>query len=445
MVWFLLFPVSEVSESTLRPRRGWQALTLDLTPLRASREYRLLYTGQFVSAFGTAISYVVLPWQMYELTRAELMVGLLGLAEFGPMFLLSFVGGTLADAIDRRKLILAAETGLALCCAALVVNALLPAPRVWALFVGAACFASCNAIHRPAIESLTPRLVAPEHLPAVSALASLRTMMFVVGPAIAGVIAVAFGAAAGFALDLLTYVVAIVALLMMRALPAPTQISAPGFRSITEGLQYARARPELIGTYLIDINAMFFAMPIALFPALGKQFGGASVGLFYAMLGLGPLLVTLTSGWTARVHRQGRAIVVAVTLWGLAMLGFGLSESLWLSLLFLLVAGAADGVSGIFRMTIWNQSIPDRLRGRMAGIEMISYLSGPYLGSAQVGFTASVLGPRLGVMWGGAACVLGVAALTALLPKFFHYDSRAGIARKQMEEAGAPLPVVAGR
>ena len=391
-------------------RRLFGAIAIDLTPLRASRDYRLLFTGQFVSAFGSAISYVVLPWQMYQLTRSTLLVGLLGLAEFFPMFVFSFAGGALADAVDRRKLILIAEVGLAACCVMLTVNALLPEPRVWFLFVGAACFAGFNAIHRPAIESLTPRLVAPEHLPAVSALASLRSLMFVVGPALAGMIAAAFGAAVGFAVDLATYLIAIVTLLMIRSIPVPAAAARPGIGSVLEGLRYARKRPELLGTYLIDINAMFFAMPIALFPALAESFGGASVGLFYAMLALGPLLVSLTSRWTARVKRHGLAIIVAVVVWGLAIVGFGMVNSLWLALAFLLVAGAADGVSGIFRMTIWNQTIPDRLRGRMAGIEMVSYLSGPYLGSAQVGFTASLLGLRNGIACGGAACVVGAGA-----------------------------------
>ncbi len=418
-------------------RRWFGALAIDLTPLRASRDYRLLFTGQFVSAFGSAISYVVLPWQMFQLTHSTLQVGLLGLAEFFPMFLLSFAGGALADAVDRRKLILAAEVGLALCCAVLTANALLPEPRVWLLFVGAACFAGCNAIHRPAIESLTPRLVAPEHLPAVSALAGLRSLMFVIGPAVAGMIAATFGAACGFALDLATYLVAIATLLLMRSIPGPRDGARPAVSSIFEGLRYARRRPELLGTYLIDINAMFFAMPIALFPALAETHGRASVGLFYAMLALGPLLVSLTSRWTARVHRHGLAIIIAVVVWGLAIVGFGTAGSLWPALAFLLVAGAADGISGIVRMTIWNQTIPDRLRGRMAGIEMVSYLSGPYLGNAQVGFSASLLGLRTGIACGGAACVVGAGLLALLLPAFVRYRESDGIARKRAEESNA--------
>lgn len=418
------------------PRGRFSSLTLDLTPLRESRDFRLLFAGQFVSAFGSSITYVVLPWQMYQLTKSTLHVGLLGVAEFVPMLLLAFVGGALADAVDRRRLILFAECGLALCCALLLVNALLPEPRVWALYVGAACFAGFNALHRPAIEALTPRLVPPQQLPAVAALTTFRfSSTYIVGPALAGLIAERLGAACAFGIDLGTYLVALITLLLIRSVPVPRDAERPGLRTIAAGVRYARTRPELIGTYLIDINAMFFAMPIALFPAVAESFGGASVGLFYSMLAVGPLLVTLTSGWTSHVQKHGAAILIAVVVWGIAIVGFGLAPNLWLALACLLVAGAADSVSGIFRMTIWNQTIPDRLRGRMAGIEMISYLSGPYLGNAQVGFAASMLGLRTGIAWGGAACVVGALLLALTLPKFLRYDAREGLARKLADDA----------
>jgi MFS family permease len=411
-----------------------RGLALDLTPLREARDYRLLFTGQFVSAFGTALTYVILPWQMFQLTQSTLFVGMLGLVEFFPMFLLSFVGGALADAIDRRKLILFAECGLALGCLMLTANAWADHPQVGILFFGAAWTAAFNAIHRPSLESLTPRLVAPEHLPAVSALASLRSFTFVVGPAVAGLIAATFGAAFAFGLDFASYLVAISTMLLIRSVPAPAEASRPGLAAIMEGFRHARTRQELIGTYLIDINAMFFAMPIALFPAIAVQFGGASVGLFYSMLALGPLLVSLTSGWTAGVQRHGLAIIVAVVVWGLAIIGFGVVRNVWLALAFLLVAGAADGVSGIFRMTIWNQTIPDRLRGRMASVEMVSYLTGPYLGNAQVGFMASLVGLRTGIACGGAACIVGAGVLALLLPRFRCYRAQTG-AFVPMEDA----------
>ncbi|MEW6207818.1 MAG: MFS transporter [Acidobacteriota bacterium] len=422
------------------------ALTIDIAPLRASRDYRLLYAGQFVSGFGSAISYVVLPWQMYQLTHSSLSVGLLGVVEFAPMFLMAFIGGALADYIDRRRLIILAETGLALCCIALVINSLLPAPRSWILFLVAGLFAALNGVHRPALEALTPRLVDPDHLPAVSALNSLRfNFNFIVGAAIAGVIAASLGAAVAFAIDAATFIISIVTIFLIRSVPVPIDADRASLRSIIDGLKYARSRQELIGTYLIDINAMFFGMPMALFPAIAESFGGASVGLFYAMPAVGSLALTLTSGWTNRINKHGLAVTVAASVWGLAIIGFGLSNHLWLALFFLAAAGAADMVSGLFRMTIWNQTIPDHLRGRLAGIEMISYLTGPYLGNAEAGLVASLVGLRASVVSGGVMCVLGSGLLALMLPKFIRYDGREGLARKLKEEREREQAVIERR
>ncbi len=419
---------------------GWlRAFALDLSPLRGSRDFRLLFTGQFVSSFGSAISYVVLPWQMYQLTKSNFAVGMLGLAEFFPMLVMAFVGGALADFIDRRRLIVLAELGLIVCCGLLVANALLPQPRAWVLFVVAALFAALNGVHRPALEALTPRLVAPEQIPAVAALGMFRgSFSYIVGPALAGLIAASFGAAVAFAIDAATFVVSIAALLLIRSVPMPVKLDddeRPNLHSIIEGLKYARSRQELLGTYLIDINAMFFGMPIALFPAIAESFGGAAVGLFYAMPAAGALAVSLTSGWTSRINRHGLAVTIAATLWGVAIVAFGSVSSLWLALLFLALAGAADAVSGVFRMTIWNQTIPDHMRGRLAGIEMISYLTGPYLGNAEAGLVAARFGLGFSVVSGGVMCVLGSGVLALLLPKFIRYDGREGLARKQTEDA----------
>jgi len=431
--------MSDHSDSTTDdgPKSGGgflKAIALDITPLRASRDYRLLFTGQFVSRFGSALSYVVLPWQMYQLTRSTFAVGMLGVAEFVPMFLAAFVGGALADRFDRRRLIVLAELGLTICCCALVVNSLLPAPHVSVLFIISGLFAALAGIHAPAIEALTPRLVAPEHLTAVSALKTLNTFNFIVGPALAGLIAQTFGAAPAFGVDAATFLVSLGTLAMIRSVPVPPGAERPSLRSVGQGLKYARSRQELLGTYLIDINAMFFGMPMALFPAIAERFGGGSVGLLYAMPAAGALAVTLTSGWTKHVKKHGAAVVIAAALWGVAIVGFGFAGKLWMALVFLALAGAADLVSGIFRLTIWNETIPDHLRGRLAGIEMISYMTGPYLGNAEAGLIASLAGLRFSVVSGGVMCVLGSGLLAALLPKFVRYDGRDGLARKLAEE-----------
>ena len=351
------------------------------------------------------------------------------------MFAFAQLGGALADAVDRRRLILWAEAALALSCTGLIVNALLPAPHVWVLFVGAALTAGANAVHRPARESLTPQLVPAEHMPAVAALSTFRfSFTFIVGPALAGLIAERLGPATAYGIDLLTYAVSIVTLLAIRSVPVPDGTAPVSLHGIADGLRYARSRPELMGTYLIDINAMFFGMPIALFPAIAASFGGAAVGLFYSMLAVGPLLVTLTSGWTSRIHRHGLGITWAVVVWGFAIIGFGLSHNLWIALACLVIAGGADCVSGLFRMTMWNQTIPTRLRGRLASVEMVSYLSGPYLGNAEAGLVASAFGLRTSVVSGGVLCVAGAGLLALLLPKFIRYDAREGLASKKTED-----------
>src|SRR5215468_9846997 len=405
---------------------------MDLTPLRVSRDYRLLYTGQFVSAFGSSISYVVLPWQVYQLTKSTFAVGMLGVAEFVPMFVMAFVGGALADYIDRRRLVLLAEVMMAVLCGALVVNSLLPQPRVWALILMASLFAACNSVHRPAIEALTPRIVPPELMPSVSA-------------SLAGVVAAKLGAAVGYAFDAATFIASLLMLSLMRAVPPPEAADRPSLRSIKDGLLYARSRQELLGTYLIDIIAIFFGMPMALFPAIAERLGAGSVGLLYAMPAVGAMLVTLTSGWMEKVNRHGRAITLSVMVWGAAIIGFGFATKLWAALLCLVVAFAADMVSGMFRMTIWNQTIPDHLRGRLASIEMISYMTGPYLGNAEAGLVASLFGLRASVVSGGVMCVIGAGVLALFLPGFIRYDGREGLKRKAAEEAQRAAAVSAAQ
>jgi len=427
----------------------FRALAIDVTPLRASREFRLLFAGQAVSFFGTMMTFVALPWQVYKLTGSPLAVGLLGVAEFVPILLMAFVGGALADSVDRRRMVLVSEALLASGTLVLVLNSLLPEPRVWVLFLCSALFAAMNGLQRPSLDALMPRLVGPELVPAAAALRSLSaTVGMIAGPALGGVLVASFGPAPTYAFDFLSFAASLVALWMMRAVPPPPGADRPSLRSVVEGLRYARSRPELLGTYLVDINAMFFGMPMALFPAIAERFGGSSVGLLYAAPAAGAMLVTLTSGWAKRVNRHGLAVVVAAVVWGLAIVGFGFSTSLAAALAFLCVAGAADMVSGLFRMTIWGQTIPDHLRGRLAGIEVVSYTTGPLLGNAESGLAARLFGVRASVVSGGVLCVAGTLLLALLLPEFLRYDGREGLKRKQAEEdarAATPEETAAAR
>jgi MFS family permease len=424
------------AESTVTTSGGLlKAFALDITPLRISRDYRLLFISHSVSFFGSMMSFVVLPWQMYQLTRSTLAVGLLGAAEFVPIMVMAFIGGALADYVDRRRTVRISELLMAVGSATLIINSLIPHPRVWVLFVCATSFAGLNGLKRPSLEALIPKLLPPGMMPAASALRSIgATLGGIVGPALGGVFAASFGAAVAYSIDLTTFAISLLALWMMRAMPPRPGADPPSLRTLAEGLRYARSRPELMGTYLIDINAMFFGMPMALFPAIALKFGAASVGLLYASPSAGALLATLASGWSSRVNRHGLAVTIAAALWGVAIIAFGFANQLWLALFWLLLAGAADMISGLFRMTIWNQTIPDHLRGRLAGIEVVSYTTGPLLGNAEAGIVASLFSIRTSVISGGILCVLGTAVLTAIYPAFLRYDGREGLARKQLEE-----------
>ncbi len=404
---------------------GWRAVAPDLRPLR-HREYRLLVVGQSVSMVGSMVTYVAVPYQVFQLTRSSLAVGLVGVVEMAAILSLAFLGGALADATDRRRLLRLAEVGQLACSLGLLLNASLERPQIWAVFVLAGAISGLGAIQRPAMQGLVPRLVDREELTAAGAIDALvRTVGMIGGPAFAGLLLAGPGLGAAYAVDAASFAVSLVSLSLMRAVPPPAEAERPSLRRVVEGLRYARSRPELIGTYLVDMAAMFFGMPMALFPALAERYGGsAALGALYAAPSVGAFLATVTSGWTGRVHRHGRAITIAAGLWGLAIVGFGLAPWLWLALLGLTIAGAADMVSGIFRMSIWNRTIPDHLRGRLASIEMLSYTSGPLLGNAEAGAAASLFGLRAAVTSGGVLCVVAVGATAAALPAFWAYDAR---------------------
>ena len=418
-------------EATRRQR--W--FTLDLTPLRDSREFRLLYLGQSITLFGSMMTFVALPWQVFQLTKSTFAVGMLGVVEFIALLFMGFVGGALADYLDRRLMVRLTEALLASLSAVLVINALLPRPQVFVLFTCASLFAALTALQRPSLEALIPRIVKAEHMPAVATLQIFRgSLAMVGGPALGGVLVVTFGPVLPYSIDLFTFVAFLIALTLMQAVPPPPDADRPGIKSIVEGLRYARSRQELLGTYLVDINAMFFGIPMALFPAIALRYGGASVGLLYAAPAAGSLVMSLMVGWTKRVNRHGLAVGIAAACWGFAIIAFGFAGRLWLALSCLAIAGASDMISGVFRMIIWNQTIPDHLRGRLAGIELISYHTGPMLGNAESGIVASFFGIRNAVVSGGILCVLGTGLLILALPSFRTYDGQAGLIQKQAEE-----------
>ncbi|WP_053741894.1 MFS transporter [Streptomyces sp. NRRL WC-3618] len=420
-----------------------RALLPDLSPWRDSADFRKLWLSGLITNFGSFLTFVALPVQMKELTGSAAAVGAIGAVELVPLIVFGLYGGALADAADKRKLILWTEAGQGVLCAVLLVNAVLPDPLVWPLFVVAALTSALGSVQRPALDSLMPRIVAHEHLPAAASLNSLRwTVGGVAGPALAGVVVAYAGLGWAYAVDLVTFAVSMLFVVGLASSPASHEAAKPSLRSIAEGARYAWSRKELLGTYAIDLAAMFLAMPLAVLPFLADELDAEwSLGLMYAAIPAGALLVSLTSGWTSRVHRHGRMVVLAAVGWGLAIAAAGIVGNVWLVLLCLLVGGCFDMVSGIFRGAMWNQTIPDELRGRLAGIELLSYSVGPQLGQVRAGGVAAWRGVRASVWTGGLACAAGVALLAMCLPALMHYNAQTNEhalrLRKQREEAAA--------
>jgi MFS family permease len=429
-------PVPETPETASVWRRALGGVAIDADLLRRRRDFGLLVAGQSISEAGSMATFVAVPFQAYELTGSSLAVGLLGVAEFVPVIVLALVGGALADAFDRRRLVQIAEVGAALVAGALLVNAVVPDPQLWVLYVCSALMAAFTAIRRPPLDALIPRLVERDELKAASAVQfGLHNIAAISGPALGGVLIAVAGLGVTYGVDVVSFALSLLILMRIRTPPPPADAEPPSLRTIVEGLRYAVSRQDLVGTYLVDMNAMFFGMPMALFPAIAKGFGGAEVlGLLYAAPSVGSIVVTLTSGWSARVHRHGRAVAIGAALWGAAIIGFGFADVLWLALVFLAIAGGMDTISGIFRSAMWNETIPDHLRGRLAGVEMISWSSGPLLGDAEAGFVAALASVRTSVVAGGVACIAGTVALVIALPRFWAYDSRASA-----EGAGASM------
>ncbi|MCT2590115.1 MFS transporter [Streptomyces sp. N2-109] len=398
----------------------------DLSPWRSSRDFRLLWIAGAVTVFGSFLSFVALPFQLKELTGSPVAVGALGAVELAPLIVFGLYGGALADAVDRRKIILWSESALGVVALGLLLNTLLPQPMIWPLYVAGALTSALVGIQRPALDAIIPRIVPHSQLSAAAALNALRWQIGgVAGPALAGVLIAYAGLKTAYALDTLTFAGSVLLGRGLAPSPAAHDAEKPSLRGIWEGARYAWSRKELLGTYAIDLSAMLFAFPLALFPFLADQLDAEwALGLMYATLPLGAMLVSATSGWTGRIHRHGRMVALSAVCWGASMGVAGLMGNIWLVLLFLTIAGGFDMVSGIFRTTMWNQTIPDELRGRLAGIELLSYSAGPQLGQLRSGGMAAMTSVRTSVWSGGVVCVAAVGLLALALPKLMAYDAR---------------------
>ncbi len=409
---------------------------IDISPLKASRDFRLLFIGQVVSFFGTMISFVAIQWQVYELTKSSAYVGYISLFQFVPMFVFAFIGGAVADSFDLRRILRLTEIGQTLVTVFLIVNSFIGTPSLTVIYISAAVHAACAALQRPAFESFIQKVIPAELMTSVQALNSLRwSIGAVIGPAIAGVITTTLGVRTAFIVDLATFVVSLIAVYMISAVPTAADAERPSVRGVLDSVRYALSKPYLLGTYIIDIAAMFFAVPQALFPALAKTYGEKFLGLFPAAIATGSLIAALTSGWTKKVEHHGAAITAAAILWGVGIVLFGFANGIWIALACLVFAGFSDMISAIFRGAVWNQSIPNFMRGRLASLEMISYLTGPYLGNAKMGIVAEWTSVPTAIISGGALCIIGVAASAMLIPGFLTYRATDGIRDRELEEA----------
>jgi MFS family permease len=401
-----------------------------------------MFTSRTVAYLGSQAAEVALLVQAQRITGSPLVVGTLGLAELVPLVVFGLYGGVLADRFDRRALMRWCEPGLGACAVLLLVNSLLPRPLLWPLYVIAALMMAFASLQRPAFEAATPRVVPRAQLTAAAAIMSLSTNASVlVGSSLGGVLAASPGPWLVYALDAAGFAVSFAMLSRLPKLP-PVQAAreeaeprepgeladGPALREILVGLRYAVSRRDLLGSYLADLSAMIFAYPNAMLPFLAAQLHAPwSTGLMFAAPSAGAFAVSATSGWMPRVRRHGLAIAFAAAGWGAAMALVGLAPDVYVALACLAVAGGADECSAVFRDTMWKQSIPDHLRGRMAGIELLSYAAGPPAGQLRSGAVAALTSVRFSLTSGGLACVAAVAAVAAALPALRHYTAPAAV------------------
>jgi MFS family permease len=401
-------------------------LLADVTPLRVSREFRLIFGGQLVSFIGSQLTVVAVAIQVYKQTNSSLAVGLVSLASLPLLLAGSLVGGALADARDRRRLLLVTQVLLGGCSVALALNAGRHNPLLWPFFVFTALAAGVSGIDAPTRNAIVPNVVPEELLPSAFALWQVLWQVgLVLGPAVAGLIVAHANVATAFWIDAGSYGVAFTAVAFLPPMPPKGGGTRASVGSVAEGFRYLRSNRLLQSTFVIDLDAMIFGMPRALFPALGLRLyggGAATVGYLYAAPGAGALLGAILSGWVSHVRRQGRAVLVAVALWGAAITAFGFARWLPLGLLMLALAGAADVYSAVFRNTVLQLAVPDSLRGRLSAIHIAVVTGGPRLGDLEAGAVAAATDARFSVVSGGLACLVGVGLVALRWKELSRYD-----------------------
>jgi MFS family permease len=412
-----------VTDPPASPRRArLRRVFLDTAPLRLDRDFRWLWTGQAISGIGNQLTRLALPYQVYHQTGSTLAIAGLTLFQLVPILVFSLGAGSIADAVDRRRLLRITQLGLMSTSLVLAILALQPAVPLPVLFAVAFVASAFGSMDQPARSSSVPRLVARERLPAAIALNQLNFQIAsVLGPTIAGILIATIGLAGAYFVDVLSFSASFLALFRISPLPPLVRGARPGLTAIREGLRFAWERRVILATYVIDLDAMIFGMPQSLFPALALDVfhvGPTGFGFLAAAPSVGALLGALLSGWVSRVRRVGMAVIVAVGIWGVAITLFGLSTfSFALAFVFLAIAGAADVISAVFRATIVQLAAPDELRGRVSSINILVVTSGPRLGDIEAAAVASAIGTQLSVVSGGVLCLIGLLAVVRLFPE----------------------------
>ena len=425
-----------VAEESLAPapsgnrRERLRGLTVDITPLRTSAEFRRLWAGQAVTFTGTQITNVAVPVQVYAMTHSSFAVGALGIVALIPLVISGLLGSSLVDAMDRRRLALATATCSLLASGLLVTQQELHWGQLWLLYLVVGVQNGVQGIDAPARRTFIPRLLPPSQIPAANALTQLSANVGMTGgPLVAGLVLATSGLGLAYALDLISFLGSAYALLSLRPMPPVDGGTRAGIASTVEGFRFLRGQPIVLTTFVVDIVAMVFGMPRALFPALAVHRyhgGGGTVGVLYSAIAAGAVLGALAGGWVGRIRRQGLAVLAAIVGWGLAIVGFGLTSSLALGVVFLALAGWADFVSAVFRSSILLLAAPDSMQGRLQGVFIVVVAGGPRLGDAEAGIAATIGGLEFAVVSGGIACIVGVIAVAAKVPTFIRYVVRDG-------------------
>jgi MFS family permease len=414
-------------------RRGFLSrFALDLTPLRRYPAFRRLWFGQGVSFIGTEIAEVALAFQMYQLTGSKLAVGLISLTHLVPLLTLTVIGGAIADVVDRRRLMLIQQLGMVAGSLGLALNATLSDPHVWALYASQLIISSSFSIGAGAQRSMTPQLVDETNFLSASALNSVTSQLgAVAGPGVAGVLLKFVELKWIYLGDTLSYIAALIAVFRLPRLVAREDAERASWETIKAGFAYVRHQPVILGFFLVDTVAMIFGMPSALFaPVASDRFNDpALVGYLYMAPAAGALLVSLLSGPLRHIRRQGVGVILAASLWGIAIFAFAFAHEFWIALLLLGIAGFGDQISAILRSVMLYRITPTEMLGRVSGIEFMQVAAAPSIGNLEAGALANATNLTVAIASGGILCVLGCGALALVFPALSRYDASKPVAQ----------------